>query len=412
MSFGKARPYIVQGLVAVVILLIGVAGFEMFFSSKQAPKRKPGVNAGILVDVVGVEKARHKVKLEATGTVEASRSMALQSEVGGRITWLTPKYYPGGRLLKGEAVARIATDDYAIALSNAKLQLRQKESAFVLEEAKGRAAGAELEQLRGEILKTELSAEALGIVKRVPQLEDALAAVEIAKNNVRQAQLNYDRSVIRMPYDGIFSQTPGSVGELISGGANLGGIVSTESVWVTVSLMPSSLAWLGATPESLSKAVAQVRYEIGGRTVSRPARILSLKGEVEPLGRMAQVILSVDAPFGEPEDAPLLVGTFVNVEIEAPVAIEAVKLPRAYVREGNLAYVCGKDKTLSIRTLTTPYRTADDVYVTDGIEDGERVVTTLISAASDGKKLRVRGEDEAVAGSIPEDSGPGGPPPM
>ena len=77
------------------------------------------------------------------------------------------------------------------------------------------------------------------------------------------------------------------------------------------------------------------------------------------------------------------------------------------MREGNLAYVCTSDNKLSIRKLTTPYKTSENVYVTEGIEDGERVVTTMLTSPVEGRKLRVKGETNEV-GEVSDDVGRGG----
>ena len=410
----KARPYIIQGIVAVLVIALGIWVGNMFFSTKVTAKRGARSDTGILVDVVTVHSAEHAVRLESTGVVTASRTMSLRSEVSGRVVWVNPGYYPGSRLRKGDVVARIATEDYEIALNNARIALRQKEAALVLEEAKGRAAEAELKTLKSRILNADLTDGETALIRREPQLQDAIAAVEIARNNVRTAQLNYDRSIVRMPFDGVLEDAPVSVGEYISGNGALGTVVATDVFWVTISLQPSVLRWIGGDRASLEKVEASVEYSMGGRTVMRKARVLSMLGSVESLGRMVQLVLAVDDPFGEPEDSPLLAGTFVRAYLTPPSKISAVEIPRSYLREGSQVYVCTAENRLDVRTVESEYRTMDHVYVTSGLSEGDRVVTTLISSPISGRKLRVSGETRET-GSVSEDvggPGRGGPPPM
>jgi hypothetical protein len=121
---------------------------------------------------------------------------------------------------------------------------------------------------------------------------------------------------------------------------------------------------------------------------------------------MVQVVLAVDDPFGEPVDSPLLIGTFIHATLKAPNKLNSIEVPRAMVREGNQVYVCSKENTLEIRDIVTPYKNEKNVYVTEGLNDGDRVVTTLISSPIQGRKLRVKGETTEV-GQVSDDTGRG-----
>ena len=88
----KARPYIIQGIVAVLVIALGIWVGNMFFSTKVTAKRGARADTGILVDVVTVHSAEHAVRLESTGVVTASRTMSLRSEVSGRVVWVNPGY--------------------------------------------------------------------------------------------------------------------------------------------------------------------------------------------------------------------------------------------------------------------------------------------------------------------------------
>jgi len=409
----KLKHFIIQSIIAVLIIVVGVLIWRQYTTNSVSAQRKPRMDSGVLVEVVTVEKTDHVVEITGTGQVEASRSQALKSEANGRITWISEDFYPGAKIKKGTVIAKINTEDYAIKLSNAKIQLRQKEVALFQEEAKGKAAEAELQMLQKSMGANELNETQTSIIKRQPQLQNALADVEMAKNTLKQAQLDYDRSIVKAPYDGVIKSINISLGDYVSGSTQLGTLLAVDEFWVMLSLSPSNVGWLGVGSD-VRNLTAQVKYDIGGQTVTREASVKSVQPEVESLGRMVQVLLSVKDPLGEPEDQPLLIGTFVNATIFASEPLNSIELPRAYVREGNLAYVCSKDNKLLLRSITTPYRTEDYVYVTDGLLDGERVVTTLISSPVEGRKLRVKGETSET-GEVSDDTGRGGfggPPPM
>ncbi len=390
----KAIPFIIQGVVAVVVIVIGVLIAKSYMTRAETAVRLPREDVGVLVEVITVHNDEHPVEIVGTGQVQSSRTQSIKSEANGRVTWLSDQFYPGAHLKKGTVIAKINTDDYALKLSNAKIQLRQKEVSLMVEEAKGRAAQTELDVMQNSMSGTTLSDEETAIIRRQPQLQNAIADVELAKNAVKQAQLDYDRSIVKCPFDAVIQSTGVSIGDYISGSTAMASIVATDEYWVTLSLNPANVGWLNLS-QPLNKLSAEVRYDIGGKTVTRKAVVKSVLPAVETLGRMVQVLLAIPDPLGEPSDAPLLIGTFVHASIFAKDPLESIELPRAMVREGNFAYVCSKENKLEIRALTTPYRTENNVYVTNGLRDGDRVVTTLISSPVEGRLLRIKGENNA-----------------
>lgn len=402
----KIKPFIIQSLIAIVVIVVGIVVARSYLSDEVTPKRRMRVDSGILVEVIPVERQEHVVEITGTGQVEVSRRQSLKSEANGRVIWVSPEFYPGARIAKGTVIAKINTDDYEIKLSNAKIQLRQKEVALMLEEAKGRAAKNELEALKKTMSDTTLSEKEASLVRREPQLQNAIADVELSKNNLRQAQLDYNRSIIKCPYDAIVETANISLGDYVSGATAIGSVIATDEYWVYLSLNPSNVGWLGIGGD-LDTLDAEVTYDLGGKTVSRKAHVKSVQPAVESLGRMVQVLLAIEDPLGAPQDSPLLVGAFVRAKIFAREPLNAIRLSRAHVREGNQAYVCTPENKLSIRNLTTPYRNDDYVFVTEGLEAGERVVTTLISSPVEGRKLRVKGETDVV-GEVSDDVGRGG----
>jgi len=387
------RPYIFQGLFALVFIATGLAIGWYFYQEPHTAQREPRTDRGILVDAEAFTSQAHPIVLSSTGQVVASRSQTIRSEVSGRVTWVSENFYPGARLKRGDIIARISQEDYAIRVSNAKIALRQKEVTLVLEEARGKAAKAELEMLKQTMNDVTLSDEEMSLVRRGPQLQEAIAGVELAKNALRQAQLDLERSVIRSPYDVFVETITVSTGDYIGGNTTLGTVTAMDVFWVEVSILPALAGWIGASPHKFEQTKVEVSYDMGGVRVTRPGRILSVLGRVESLGRMVQIVLAVDDPFGPPVDSPLLLGTFVHVQLTSPQTIEAIRLPRSYVREGNQVYISDAENRLRIRTLTMPFRTDDHVYVTEGLSDGERVITTLISSPVDGRLVRIRGEE-------------------
>jgi hypothetical protein len=116
---------------------------------------------------------------------------------------------------------------------------------------------------------------------------------------------------------------------------------------------------------------------------------------------MVRVIVEVSDPFslrGANAAAPaLLMDSFVDVKILGQTIADAVVVDRRYVRDGNRVWLMDKDGNLGIRAIEPVFTGESQVFVTEGLEAGERLVTSYLSAPVEGMPLRVKG-DAAVGG--------------
>jgi multidrug efflux pump subunit AcrA (membrane-fusion protein) len=124
-------------------------------------------------------------------------------------------------------------------------------------------------------------------------------------------------------------------------------------------------------------------------------------GALDAQTRLARVLVRVDDPLAtseELEGAPkLMIGTFVEVNIQADSIPDVVRLDRDLVRSNQTAWVM-KDSLLEIRELDIILTDNRYAYVRSGLEQGDMVVTTNLSTVSNGIELRTRSE-ESTTGS-------------
>lgn len=389
----KIRPYLIQTLIVLAILTAGFFIAKNYLDDTQVAPKTTRSDRGLLVSIETYPLDHYDIHMESTGTVSPAKSIKLKNETSGRITWIHPNFYPGGKIKKGEPVIRISTEDYAITLDNQRITLRQREADLAIEKAKGAAAGIEFDLLQKTFDHVQLSQEEQNLVKRVPQLQNAIAMVETAKNNVRQAELNVERSTVKAPFDLVISEKNVEVGDYVGGQTALASVVSTEAFWIVASIFPEQLQWIGIPGVTAENSTnGKITYEMANKIVERSVSIRAILPQVESLGRMVQVLLEVQDPLGEPTETPLLLGTFVKIYLEAKDKIQAIRLPRNLVHEGNKVYIYNNEKKLDIREVTAGWKDNDFVYVTKGIQPGEKIVTTLISSPVSGTKLRLKDE--------------------
>jgi hypothetical protein len=108
---------------------------------------------------------------------------------------------------------------------------------------------------------------------------------------------------------------------------------------------------------------------------------------------MARVLTRVSDPLGlasqsEGPDLPLLLGSYVHVDIEGQEMIDVVEVPRSAVHAGRYVYLFGSDGTLSIRDVKIAWRKPESLLISEGLKDGDEVITSRLSNAVEGLKLR------------------------
>jgi hypothetical protein len=113
-------------------------------------------------------------------------------------------------------------------------------------------------------------------------------------------------------------------------------------------------------------------------------------GDLEEEGRMARLLVSVDDPLGfEVSAPPLLLGSFVRVEIDGTPLVDVAVLDAALLHDGKHVWVMNDSNELEIRAVTVAFRGRDQVFVSSGLSAGERVIRSGLSVPVAGMSLRL-----------------------
>jgi hypothetical protein len=102
--------------------------------------------------------------------------------------------------------------------------------------------------------------------------------------------------------------------------------------------------------------------------------------------------VSVPDPLRTDTTVPLLLGAFVRVEIEGPLLDDVFALSRAAVHEGDTVWLADADDRLEFRQIDPLWQDQTTVFVREGLEPGERLITSGISAPAPGMRLQVEGD--------------------
>jgi len=139
------------------------------------------------------------------------------------------------------------------------------------------------------------------------------------------------------------------------------------------------------------------------------SEIVRTEGVVDVGSRVLYAVAEVIDPYGvlgQSSQPELKMGTFVRAEIQGLRAENVVILPRSVLQADNTVLVANAERELEIRHVTVLRAEPRNVYISEGLEGGELVITTSMDAPIPGTRLAITGE-EAPAQEVAPDSDDG-----
>lgn len=375
-----------------IILIASICIIALIFSTEPTAKRIAATRkTAMLVEVTEIQRQDYIPTIVGMGTVEAAQDITLSPRVGGEVVSLSPEFTPGGFVEKGDILMQIDSADYQNTLLQRKSDLRGAIAELNVEMGQQNVAQKDY-QLLDETLATELES----LVLRKPQLNSAHAKVEAARAAVDQAELELERTNIKAPFRAHILDRNVSVGSQVSPRDNLGRLVGLDTYWVVTTVPQVKLPWLSfPQTDSETGSTVQIRNRVAWREgVYRTGYLHRMVGALENQTRMARVYVSVSDPLSHQAEStdlpPLMIGAFVETDIEAEPIKDAMRIDLDYVRANNTVWVM-ENGNLSIQTVKIVFRDKDYAYITDGLSDGSQIVTTNLAKISEGAPLRLKG---------------------
>ena len=382
--------------ICLAILLGGLAITVLIFSTEPEAKTEgASIETAMLVDVIAVQQNTYEPTIVATGTVQPVEDVTLSPLVSGQVIRRDPSFTPGGFVKKNQVLLQIDPSDYRNTLELRKSQLMQSQSTLETEMGRQQIAEKDLQLITNDSLfgANPLSEEERQLVLRKPQLNAVKATIGGSKAAVDQARLDLSRTTIRAPFDAHILSQNVTEGSQVAPGDNLGRIVGTDFYWVMATVPVSKLQWL-SFPKGNSEKGSPVRIKNSTAWSSDAYREGYLDKQIGALDnqtRLARVLVKVADPLANKpnikEKPALMIGTFVEVEIQANPVAEVIRLSRDYVRSNETVWVM-KEGKLEIREVDIVLNDDEYAYIRKGLADGEKVVITDLSTVSNGIGLR------------------------
>ncbi len=368
----------------LAILALGIGAAALLIATRPRVAPIPPEARVPLVRVLEVEPQTLRLSVHTHGEVRPRTESDLVPEVSGTVRWISPSLVSGGFFAAGEPLLRIDRLDYEIALEAARATRARAESD---------AARAERELERQRTLAQRDIASAARLDDAESAARSAAAALRQAQAARVQAERNLERTELRAPYAGRVRSAQVDLGQFVSRGAPVARIYAVDFAEVRLPIPDDALAHLDLAllpGEELPGPEVRLRADFAGRLQQWTGRVVRTEGELDPKTRMVHVVARVDDPYrpAEPGAAPLSVGLFVDAEIAGREVENAVRIPRAALREGARIWVADAEDRLRILPVEVVQRGRDEVVIRGALAPGTRVILSALAVPVEGMPVR------------------------
>lgn len=338
-----------------------------------------------LIETIRAAPQTIRQTVTAHGTVVPKSESDLVAEVAGRIAWVSPTMVSGGFFRAGETLVRIERIDY---------ELEVERSTAAVARAVSDLAIAERKFIRQEELSATQATSEQDLDNAKLQFEVAQAALREANVRQRQAERDLERTSLAAPFDGRVRREQIEAEQFVNRGQFLATLYSIDFAEVRLPVPDEELSFL---PFSLDREFAAggerpavtLRARFAGVEHSWRARLVRSEGELDPNTRTVNLIAQLERPYELAGDAPpLMVGLFVEAEIEGLAVDDIVVAPRAAVQNGNRIYVVDAGNLLRFKEADVYRIVGDQVYLRN-IAPGEIICVSPLRNAVEGQLVRL-----------------------
>lgn len=374
-----------RGVLVAAFVAAALAGCGQGDDGKAHAQGGPGGGAppAMPVTVVEVQPRQVPVTVEAVGTTEGVREVEVRARVGGILE--RQLYREGEPVKAGAPLFQIERAPFEIALDQAKAALAQQQA--LVEQAR-----RERDRLQSLLSDKAISQREYDTAASTLQTSDA--ALQSARAQVREAELNLGYTRVAAPISGIALRAQRSEGSLVS--------PTTDSGLLTTIAQTNPIRVRFALSES---EYAQIRGARGQtvRLVLPDGSLLPTVGKLDYTGSVVDARLGtvgMRAELPNPDGA-LLPGQFVRAQV-AVGNREAFLVPQAAVmngEQGRFVWTVGPEGKAVPKPVQTGGWQGPDWIVRSGLAAGDKVITNNLMKIRPGAPVQAMAAAPAGAAS-------------
>ena len=332
--------------------------------SKEEPAPPPPPRT---VRVVRVEMNPLGAGGEASGTIQSRYNASVGFLVSGRL--IERPVDVGTVVNKGDVLARLDPTDYKNKVAAAQSDVTAAQGVLA-------QAAPQEQRLRG-LLKQGFTTQAnYDLAQR--NLNTAQAGVQQAQANLRLAQDQLGYTTLKAESDGVISQT----------GADPGQVVNAGQMIVMLSQLSAREAVFAIGEQAVTRLPRDVAVQVSLQSdpkISAEGRIREISPTADPItGTYTMKVALTDPPEA------MRLGAVVTGSVRMQGQNVAVIPSSALLQTGNetaVWVVDPKESAVHRRAVKMLQFDADNVTVSEGLQEGDIVVTAGVNVLAEGEKV-------------------------
>ncbi len=338
------------------------------------------------VDVAQVIQKDTPLFLDAIGNVMAYNTVDVKSRVTGE---LIKTFFKEGDFL--------TTGQQLFTVDPAPFESKVKESEARLRQSKVQYEQAKRDFLRFKALHAEKAVSQEQLETKEVDMNSKLHQAELNQAELESAQLNLGYCFIQSPLDG-------ESGEIYIDNFNI--VNANQDKLVTIKqIRPIKVKFsipgrfLDELRKHSSSEPLEVQALVLGSDKPETGHLTMIDNTINL--KTGMIVLEGTFPNSESRLWP---GQFVQLRLKLTVTRNAVLVPIRAVSdgpEGQYVWVVAQDQTVAIRPVKVSRRSEEMEVVSDGLKEGETVVTDGQLTLSPGAKIVTRAQMEQMKSKMP-----------
>ncbi len=405
-------------LLVLLVLAAAAAAFAAMMATRTAILPTPPEERlwAVAAAIAAPETLRPRIPL--FGQAVAGRSVDLRPLVAGRIAAVGPNFREGGYVEQGALLIVIDSFDFETArtlrtaevaearaglseveadLASVRDQLSEDRRQFDLlgrevdrrRQLRGRGAVSQKAVDDAELAlsrqRQAASQRRNAVARFTARVERQQAAIRRAETALVRAERDLAETRLTAPFAGWLVDIGAEVGKQVGTAERVARLVDASRLEIGLTIPNDLFGELDAGGGVIGRRLEAV-WRTGGTARSFPARIARFHGEIDAASGGITAFASLEALA---QDTRLRAGAFVELFLEGPELVDAVRLPNAAVFDGNTVYRIGADDRLEAVEVRVRASEGESLLVQGPLEDGQRIVVTRFPEIAPGVRVTV-----------------------
>ncbi len=422
------------------LFFIGIVATVILIKTGPSPLKTPILEQEQVVSAIKVSPINVIPWIIGYGEAQPARTWKAVSQVGGKISWKSPKLKNGEFFEAGELLLSIDDSEIKLKILSAeatikKIQAKMEELTTTKTNMMSQLAilksileFQEKEFKRQQSLLTSKSVSVVTVENQeiavlqqrntIDGLESNLrllpsqisyqeAELAIAQAELAQRKLELNYAKIYAPFDCRVDSASVEEQQYVSIGQNMVTVDSIDEMEIFLQFRMEQIGLLFAQPPNNGNGIEKISEEkrkatppnwkisvnISGlaNSYSWPGQFRRIASGIDTTTRMISMIVGVQEPYRRNNKIlgpPLAKGSFCTVKIEGKEQENLLVLPRYAIHDDKI-YIANKDSRLEIVPIKINYHLGQYAIVGKGLNIGDLVILNDLVPAVSGMKLQL-----------------------